>query len=50
MALCIPQSRFKLKNAIELAKAFNYHKFSLQKASALENAIGDLINELDFRG
>jgi uncharacterized protein (TIGR00661 family) len=50
MALCIPQSKFKLKNAIELAKAFNYHKFSLQKDNALENAIGDLINKLHFRG
>ncbi|MDQ3683141.1 MAG: glycosyl transferase family 28 [Bacteroidota bacterium] len=43
MALCIPQNKFKLKNAIELAKAFNYQKFDLQKNNASENAINDLI-------
>jgi UDP-N-acetylglucosamine transferase subunit ALG13 len=50
MALSIPQSKFKLKNAIELARSFNYQKFDLIKTNALENAIGDLIDKLKLPG
>jgi len=50
MALCIPQTKFKLKNAIELAKEFNYQKFDFVKGKALENAIYDLIDKLHVRG
>ncbi|MFN2440257.1 MAG: glycosyltransferase [Chitinophagaceae bacterium] len=46
LALCIPQSKFKLKNAIELAREFNYQKFDVIKTHALENAIDDLIDKL----
>ncbi len=47
LALCIPQTKFKLKNALELAKAFNYQKIYIAKNNALENAINDLIYKLD---
>jgi UDP-N-acetylglucosamine transferase subunit ALG13 len=43
LALCIPQNKFKLKNALDLAKSFNYQKFVLKKNNALENVIDDLI-------
>jgi UDP-N-acetylglucosamine transferase subunit ALG13 len=46
MAFCIPQAKFRLKNAIELARSFNYQKFDLKKHNALENVIDDLIHKL----
>ncbi len=47
MALCIPQTKFKLKNAIDLAKDFNYEKFNLEKNNALGNVIDDLIKKIN---
>ncbi len=50
LALCIPQNKFKLKNALGLAKSFNYKKIDLQKTNALENVIDDLIAKLKLPG
>ncbi len=47
MALCIPQTKFKLKNAIELARSFNYQKFYPEKNNALAYSINKLIDKLN---
>jgi UDP-N-acetylglucosamine transferase subunit ALG13 len=46
MALCIPQSKFKLKNALDLATSFNYSFPDLDTSLLLHAAIDGLIKKL----
>ncbi len=44
-ALCIPQKKFKLKNALELAESFNYH-FNDEQPNNLKETIKNLIKKI----
>jgi uncharacterized protein (TIGR00661 family) len=46
IALCIPQSKFKLKNALDLAAAFPYAMEKRNKSEALQNAVLSLTERL----
>ncbi len=46
LALCIPQSKFKLLNAIELAESFNYQLQDFKTDDALKDVVHVLIENL----
>jgi UDP-N-acetylglucosamine transferase subunit ALG13 len=46
-ALCIPQQKLQLKNALELAAAFPYRLPELEKTDALEQAVDALLAVLE---
>ncbi len=45
-ALCIPQPKFKLLNALELAGSFNYRFNNFNDSSALQKVVGALVKKL----
>ena len=46
LALCIPQSKFKLLNALQLADSFNYKFGQFKKEQDLKRIIEELLNTL----
>jgi hypothetical protein len=49
-ALCIPQSKFRLRNAIELAGHFNYRLIAPASSRLLELAVKELVGKLRADG
>jgi hypothetical protein len=45
-ALCIPQSKFKLMNALELAGSFNYKGGNFEDAPALQTTVRNFVEKL----
>jgi UDP-N-acetylglucosamine transferase subunit ALG13 len=45
-ALCIPQSKFKLMNALELAGSFNYKEGNFEDAPALQTTVRNFVEKL----
>ncbi len=45
-ALCIPQSKFKLTNAIELAQSFNYKKAYFTNEALLQNTVQQFVENV----
>jgi UDP-N-acetylglucosamine transferase subunit ALG13 len=43
LALCIPESKFRLHNAVELAETFNYRTAHFQTPGAVEQAVRRLV-------
>jgi uncharacterized protein (TIGR00661 family) len=49
LALCIPQAKFKLLNALQLADSFNYKFGQFNKEKDLKRVIEELLTTLDQR-
>ncbi len=49
LALCIPQAKFKLLNALQLADSFNYKFSQFNKEQDLKRVIEELLTTLDQR-
>ena len=45
-ALCIPQDKFKLQNAIALAESFSYRLPAVEKTNALQTAVEKLLQQI----
>jgi len=49
-ALCIPQSKFRLKNALELAQSFSYQWAELKNNELVKNTVQQFVEKLIEKG